>query len=108
MRRVRTACEQAFEEGTYRLERLCLSPADPSGADLLPSGLFSDKGASRYFTYKVRTPEDREPDFSGMSRRDIGLVRRYLRRSADVPHHGREVICSVAAEETVESAPARG
>lgn len=91
-RRVIRACEKAFNEEDYQLERLRTSPDDPSGMDLLPSLPFGPSEPPRYFTYSVETVEDVEPDFSGMSRSEVRLVRRYLHRGTDVPHHGREVL----------------
>ena len=92
-RRVLRACEEAFEEGDYRLECLHMSPGDPSIMDLFPSvPFFGPESSPRYFTYKIRILGTAEPDFSGMSRRDIQLVRRYVRRTVEVPHHGKTVL----------------
>lgn len=89
-RRVLRACAQAFAPGTYRLIRLRLKPSDPSGADLL-SVLPGVPQAPRYFTYNIECPQDAEPDYSGMSETDIGLIRHYRTRGA-VPHYGRTVL----------------
>ena len=90
-RRVLRACEQAFETGTYLLIRLRLNPDAPSGADLL-SLLPGSSKSPRYFTYNIECRQDAEPDYSGMSETDIGLIRHYLNRGADVPHYGRTVL----------------
>lgn len=92
-RRVIRACEKAFDdESAYRLERLCTSPGEPSGADLFFALPFSSEGPPRYFTYSIDTAEEEEPDFSDMSRQEISLVRHYLRRNTHVPHHGKTVL----------------
>ena len=89
-RRVVHACRKAFGDEDYELIRFRLKPGEPSFTDMF-LGLPSLPEVPRYFTYKVNCVEQ-EPDYSGMSRGEIGLVRRYLRRSADVPHYGREVL----------------
>ncbi|MFB6098221.1 MAG: hypothetical protein ABEK84_03760, partial [Salinibacter sp.] len=48
------------------------------------------KQNARYFTYNIEPLGGVEPDFSGMPDHEIGLVRHYLHRSADVPHYGKE------------------
>lgn len=102
-RRVVRACERAFEEGDYKLERFRVSLDDPSIEDLFSVSPFGSEAPSRYFTYKIWTIEGAEPDFSGMSPRDIGLVRHYLRRNVDVPHHGKEVLSPRADERIVNN-----
>lgn len=97
-RRVIRACEKAFDEGTYQLERLHTSFEEPSGADLLSPTIFGVGEPPRYFTYKIKVAERAEPDFSGMSRKEIGLVRRYLRHRPDVPHYGKKVLYPQANE----------
>jgi len=103
-RRVMRACEKAFEAGEYRLERIRITLQEPTIGDLWPSGVFRSKSPSRYFTYRIEPVEEAEPDFSGMSRDEVGLVRRYLRRSADVPHHGKTVLHTTDPERS----PAEG
>lgn len=91
-RRVVRACEEAFKEGQYRLTRLRTTPENPSVLDIVPRP-FGLPDVPHYFTYNIETVEDEEPDFSGMSRQDIRLVRRYLRRSPGaLVHHGKEVL----------------
>ncbi len=97
-RRVRRACAKAFDEGDYQLERFRVSPDDPSAGDLFFISPFGSDEPSRYFTYKIRIVEGAEPDFSGMDSEEIGLVRHYLRRTADVPHYGKEVLYPQANE----------
>jgi len=89
-RRIRRACEKAFGESGYRLVRLRLHVGDPSGADLFPAGLAGSSEPPRYFTYCIEAEQD--PDFAGMSQKEIGLVRHYLDRPLSAPHHGREVL----------------
>jgi len=91
-RRVRRACAEAFDEGDYQLERLRVSTDDPSAGDVFSSFPFGTDESTRYFTYKIRAVNGAEPDFSGMDPEEIGLVRHYLRRTANVPHHGKEVL----------------
>lgn len=91
-RRVLSACEKAFDEGTYRLKRLRVSLDDPSIVDLLSSVLLDSKQSPRYFTYKIEPLGKTEPDFSGMREWEIALVRHYLHRTGEVPHHGKEVL----------------
>lgn len=91
-RLVKRACEKAFEEETYVLVRLRADPGRPSIRDLFPRPLGLPE-VPRYFTYYVETVEEDEPDFSGMSRREIRLVRRYLHRNLrQVTHYGRKVL----------------
>lgn len=87
-RRVIRACEKAFDEGEYELVRIRINTGEPSIGDFFPGphGLLE---VPRYFTYDIETEE--APDFSGASRAERRIVRRYLRRNADhVHHHGRE------------------
>ena len=93
-RRVIRACEMAFTEGGYRLMRLRVSPGEPSVVDLFPSLPFNSDSPPRYFTYKIETLGETEPDFSGMRKEEISLVRHYLHRTVDVPHYGKEVLQS--------------
>ena len=91
-RRVLRACEKAFAEGEYRLTRIRTPPKEPSALDIAPQ-LFGLPDIPRYFTYNIETIEDVEPDFSDLSRREIGFVRRYLRRSPGPRiHHGKKVL----------------
>lgn len=88
-RRLIRACEKAFEEDDYRLIRLRITPGTPSTKDVMPRPIGPPE-MPRYFTYTI---EAKDPDFSGMSRSEVGLVRRYLHRhTGGVPHHGRTVI----------------
>jgi len=96
-RRIRRACEKAFGESGYRLVRLRLHVAEPSGADLFSTGLLGSAERPRYFTYRIEA--DEAPDFAGMSQSEIGLVRHYLDRTLSAPHHGREVLQSGAVPE---------
>lgn len=91
-RRIIAACEKAFTEGTYRLERLRVSLDDPSIADLFPSLPFGSRESTRSFTYKIETLGGTKPDFSGMRKQEIDFVRHYLYRTREVPHHGNEVL----------------
>lgn len=91
-RRIRRACAKAFDEGDYQLVRFRVSLDEPSAGDLFSISPFGSDEPSRYYTYKIRTVEGAEPDFSGMDAHEIGLVRHYLHRTADVPHHGRQVL----------------
>lgn len=105
-RRVRRACAKAFDEGEYQLECFRVSLGDPSAGDLFSISPFGSDGPSRYFTYKIRryftykirTVQGAEPDFSGMDSEEIRLVRHYLHRTLDVPHHGKEVLSPSANE----------
>lgn len=98
-RRVVRACEKAFDdENAYQLQRLRTSVGRPSGADLLSAMSFNSEEPPRYFTYILKTAEGEEPDFLGMSRQEISLVRRYLRRSAHIPHHGKEILRPIETE----------
>lgn len=91
-RRVIRACQQAFDDESYTLIRLQAAAGTPSIGDLFFQ-LSGSSDASRYFTYRVETDEGEKPDFTGMSRQDVGRVRRYLRRSErEVAHHGRRVL----------------
>ena len=103
-RRVRRACEKAFEADEDRLERLRTTLQEPTIGDFWPSGLFGSNSPSRYFTYRIETVDEAEPDFTGMSRDEVGLVRRYLRRGADVLHHGKTVLHTTDPERS----PAEG
>ncbi len=86
------ACEKAFSEGEYQLTRIRTLPKEPSVLDMAPRP-FGPPGVPRYFTYNIETIEDVEPDFSGLSRREIGRIRRYLRRSPGPRiHHGKKVL----------------
>lgn len=91
-RRVLQACNKAFEKGDYRLMRLHTTPEQPSISDIIPRPLgFPD--VPHYFTYSIETREDVEPDFSGLHRREIVLVRRYLHRStSQLVHNGKELL----------------
>ncbi|MFB6273613.1 MAG: hypothetical protein ABEL51_12035 [Salinibacter sp.] len=91
-RRVRRACAKAFDEGDYQLERFRVSSDDPSAEDLFSIPLFGSDEPSRYFTYKIRAVDGAEPGFSGMDSDEIELVRRYLRRTVEVPHFGKKVL----------------
>jgi hypothetical protein len=91
-RRVLRACEKAFDDKEYQLERFRVSPDDPSIADLFPASPFGSGESSRYFTYKIKTPEGVEPEFSGMDSNEIDLVRHYLRREVHVPHFGKKML----------------
>lgn len=91
-RRVLRACKKAFAEGEYRLTRIRTLPQEPSVLDIAPQP-FGPPDIPRYFTYNIETIEDVEPDVSDLSRREIGLVRRYLRRSPGPRiHHGKKVL----------------
>lgn len=89
-RRIIEACREAFGPEGYLLERLHIRPVGPTGADLF-SGVGGLPGPLPYFTYNVETRKE-PPDFSGMSSRKIGLVRRYLHSSGAMPHYRREVL----------------
>ncbi|GEM_PF-2165244 len=108
-RRVLQACEAAFKEGEYTLVRIHISTSRPSLTDVLPwsSGFLE---TPKYFTYDLET--EGEPDFSGMSRAERRIVRRYLRRNADhVRHHGRQPVrpARTPQRETEEiSSPSEG
>lgn len=97
-RRVLRVCEKAFEEGDYQVERFRVSMGEPGIADLVTTSLFGSGDSPRYFTYKIKTAEGVEPDFSGMDRGEIGLVRHYLRHNIDVPHYGKKMLRSRANE----------
>lgn len=97
-RRVIRACENAFDPEDYRLERLHIIPSAPSFTDLFPAQPFRSKSSSRHFTYRIETVGEAEPDFSGMSREEVRLVRRYLHHGADVPHYGKNVLHSPERE----------
>lgn len=95
------ACEKAFGEGDYELVRFHLVPGEPSFWDLF-SRPFGLSEMPRYFTYKVQVLREKEPDFSVLSSEETSLVRRYIhRKTASVPHHGREVLRSGGKEEPV-------
>lgn len=105
-RRLVRACEKAFDEGSYRLERLRTSQDAPSFADLFPIPPFHSEQSYRYFTYEVEVLGETTPDFSGMSKEEVRLVRRYLQRTAKVPHHGKEVLRPLNNENS-ESSPSK-
>ncbi len=94
---VTRVCERAFKDEAYRLIQLRVSPDEPSLIDLLPWPL-GPSGIPRYYTYSiegVEGGESPEPDVTGLSRSEVKLIHRYMRRSTGVaPHHGRRVIRS--------------
>lgn len=86
------ACEDAFGGGGYRLTRIRTMPEEPSVWDIIPRP-FGLADTPRYFTYNIEPLGNREPDFSGMSRREIRLVQHYLKRShSTMVHHGKQVL----------------
>lgn len=90
-RRITQACKKAFNEKDYRLVRIRLTPNGPSGMDLFSSSPSGSSISRRYFTYRIENPGE-DPDFSGLNRKEINLIRHYLDRSEKSPHYGETVL----------------
>lgn len=88
-RRVSRACQDAFGEKKYRLERLRLTGKRPTASDLLSP--VRSGGRQRYFTYSIESSE--EPDYSGLSGEEIRLLKHYLDRDpTEVVHYGKKIL----------------
>lgn len=99
-RRLIRTCDKAFGRGNYRLDRLRISKSrDWLAQRLLPFGTTSPP--HRPYTYLVTPAENRDPDYSGMSRREIARLKHYL-GPRDVIHHGKKPIRRIRSPEDSE------